>query len=213
MNVFKSILVAVAIWYPLTTNAQVVNGDFSGGATGWTWSQVIFSSSINSCSGAAYTPYNPSGGDVPFIYGSGIASGNAGRVTAGTIYSNGSWASCRTISQTVFVPSGKRLKFALKIGADLGRFYTAKTIASGTFWVFVTDISTNVTTSIFHSTGYSQQTCGSFCPVFAAYSLDMSAYWGKNVKITFAGDTHFVNGSLGIQEEPTMIYLDSVALQ
>ncbi len=194
-------------------HAQVANGDFSGGGTNWNWSEAVFEQILFvSCDNANYSVYSPSlGQDTPSI-GTSPASGRVAMATPFPPYATGTWIMCRKIDQTVIVPQGASLSFAYQIGVVEN---TSRILNSATLRVYVTDLATNQTVSVFTTTGTSRKyPCvggigGAGCPKFTNKSVDLSPYWGKTIKLTFRGVSSLTNNS----SMSSPIYIDNVVIQ
>lgn len=204
----------IFLMLPALSFAQVANGTFDSGPAAWTWTNAVFAQSLTTnCGNANYSVFNAGNGDTPYI-GTGSASGYVAKVTDRLPYGIGLWTICRQIEQNVVVPTGTQLKFTARIGDSLSRSSVPRYIVDATLSVIVVDGS-NATT-ILSVTGRSRE-CEGFpdsCPKFISQSIDMSAYWGKSIKLIFRGATAGQNTSTTQSYGwPSTAYVDNIRLQ
>lgn len=201
---------------PMASHAQVVNGDFSGGATSWHWSESVFTAAIfgPNCSTAAYASFSPSAASDTPNSGSAPASARVARLNDYMPYGSGSWYVCREIEQTVFIPPGKNLKFDIKIGAELT--YTVPwSFGNMTVSVIAFDAGTGAEITIYSETRKTSRcVVNSTCPVFVSRSIGVSQYAGKSIKLTVRGATNGSNNSFGqMTIEPTPAWIDNIRFE
>jgi hypothetical protein len=197
-----------------SAEAQVANGDFSGTAIAWDWFQKTSKKSFDTCDkDPDYSVIAPARGQTPSM-GYAPASGRVALITPDVGYGNGSYLLCGRIEQVVHVPNGSRLRFVARIGDELPQRATAFTVHDGYLSVRVVEAGTNQIIKLINVRGASKD-----CPItrpqcteFASYSVDVSKYWGKTVKIVFQGTTKYTYDSWGLSGRPSPIYLDNVVL-
>jgi hypothetical protein len=197
-----------------SVEAQIVNGDFSGTPIAWDWSRKISNKSFDNCDrNQDYSAIAPGRGQTPAM-GYAPAHGRVALITPDSGYGNGSYLLCGRVEQMVRVPQGARLRFVARIGDELPYRATAFTAHEGYLSIQVVDADTNQPIRLMNVRGSSKG-----CPFtrpqcleYIRYSVDISRYWGKTVKIVFQGTTRYTRDSWGLSGRPSPIYLDNVAL-
>lgn len=194
--------------------AQVVNGDFGGTSVSWDWVHKTSNKSFDACDkDQDYKAIAPAAGQTPNM-GYPPASGRVALITPDVGYGRGGYLLCGRIEQVVYIPQGSRLRFVARIGDELPQRATAFTVHEGYLAVRVIEPATNQVTRLLNVRGASKD-----CPItrpqcmeFASYSVDVSQYWGKTVRIVIQGSTKYTYDSWGLSGRPSPIYVDNVAL-
>lgn len=200
------------------SRAQVANGDFSSGASLWSWSKRVISADAEPwtyCSSATYTTYSGTYADTPNI-GTAPAAGRVANLTYGDQYGSDTWFQCKKIEQSVFVPTGKSLKLDVRLGDQVSDDPTRPyTFDDARLYVLVKDPAAGTTTSLFYLTGRSRScSTPSQCPQFNSYTLDVSSYWNKTVTLIIRADTSNTNDAFGrMQTVGSPIYVDNIRLE
>ncbi len=217
MNIIRRSIFSFAVFVvPLTSYAQVANGDFASGTASWSWSKSVFAGSIfgPTCSTTTYANFSPStSADTPNS-GSSPASGRVAKLNDYLPYGAGSWYVCRKIEQTVFVPLNKNLKFDIKLGAELT--YTVPwSFGNMTVSIIAFDASTGSEITIYSETKKTSRcVVNSSCPVFLSRSVGVSQYGGKSIKLTVLGATSGSIDSFGqMTVEPTPAWIDNIRFE
>lgn len=201
---------------PLTSQAQVANGDFAGGTASWTWRAAVFNSVLSgpTCSTAAYTTFSAStANDTPWS-GSAPASGRVALMNDYMPYGSGRWLVCRRIEQMVFVPAGKSLKFDVRIGAELN--YTVPwTFGNMTVAIAAFDPTTGSDITLYAETRKTSRcVVNSTCPVFVSRTIGVSQYAGRTIRLTVSGATSGANNTSGLMTmEPTPAWIDNIRFE
>jgi len=213
---FGKATIVVAMLISWGARAQVANGDFNGSVALWDWSRkTVQVSTFEGCDkGAAYTPFAPTSASTPSA-GSFPAAGKVALVTPPATYSKGSHRLCGRVEQTVHVPSGTKLKFVAKIGDVVGAAHTPRVLQDGFLDVRITDASTNVMSKVLMVRGRSAECPRSnpTCVSFVSYTVDMSPYWNKTVRLSFQGESRVDNDMYGMYGWAAPVYVDNVMFQ
>ena len=193
--------------------AQVANGNFDRGPADWTWKDAIYPMAAGTtCGNVAYVPTNPKSSRTPNA-GLAPASGRIGVLTPPKPYAVGTFGMCRTLEQVVYVPTGAKLTFALKIGDTWQAGFNMPRAHDAGFAVLVT---AGNKTSVLYSVAGKSRTCDQWlpCPAYINRTVDLAPYWGKHVKLTLRGATSGQN-TLASQVfgEPSGIYIDNIRIQ
>lgn len=201
---------------PLTSYAQVANGDFASGPASWGWNKAVFAGVLfgPNCSTTAYTAFSPSTSSDTPNSGASPASGRVAKLHDTMPYGYGSWYVCRKIEQTVLVPANTTLKFDVRIGAELT--YTVPwSFADMTVSIVAFDPSTGSEITIYSETGKTSRcVVNSSCPVFKSRSVGVSQYAGKTIKLTVRGATSGANNSSGqMTTELTPAWIDNIRFE
>lgn len=208
-------VVALLFFLSFCCQAQVANGDFSGGGSGWVWSQGYVPGNNPADCFPTMAGFLPSlTTDVYQVYSTGgrgrsaKVSGKSSTIPQRSIYST----YCRQISQVLQVPANSLLKFDSKLGIAalsypwspaLSVNFTVSAVdnVSGTEIFFLRKIGNN-----FYCTP------GQDCSAFLAESVDVSALWGRSVTLRFRTDVYYpvVDGSFLRDPE---VFVDNIRFE
>jgi hypothetical protein len=213
INRFLAALVLSVL--PLTVFAQVTNGDFSSGTASWNWKQdqmvqVPYDSCLNHL--ATFTPNTSN--DTPTDPFQPSRGRFAVTTAPGQLF-NGTYDLCRSIDQTVFVPSATSLSFEAKLGTALSGTYNGGSAFTVEFFVSAVNVSTGVETPLLYATGQSYKCpIQSTCPQWTPYNVSLSSFWGQNIVLKFRTRTQQTRSGTGqISAIESQAFLDNVVIQ
>lgn len=164
---------------PVAVNAQVVNGNFEAGPSGWEWKRGATEWPDQDCF-ASLATYNVSNsGDTPSI-GTAPASGRVADLDHGFANSV-RWYVCKQIQQTVTIPANTQLSFDAKIGSvnyEFGQQFAPTKLD-------VEILENNVVLASMQLEGQTvDDPCpAGICPQYATYTLDVAPYWNRPVTL------------------------------
>lgn len=215
MKTIKRLLVAALLCVaPLAVSAQVTNGDFSSGTASWNWKTYTMAYvPYDACSNylAAFTPSTST--DTP-TSAFEPARGRYAKITSPGTLANGTFDICRSIDQTIYVPSGKNLSFEAKLGTALSSTYSGG-VWPVEMWVSAVNVSTGVETQLLYATGQSVKCpVTSYCPQWITYNASLSAFWGQNIILKFRTRTqHTRSGTGQTTTTSSDAWADNITLQ
>jgi hypothetical protein len=203
----------VAAALPVSAFAQVANGNFDRGIADWTWRDSAYALAAGTT--CDNVPYQPATNNSMKVRngGSGAASGKVGYLIPPKPYGVGTWGMCREIEQSVYVPYGAHLTFALRIGDAVHGGFNAPQIHGAGFAVLIVD---GARRSVVYSVTGQSRTCDQWlpCPAYISNTVDLAPYWGKTVRLVLRGATSGQNTSTSqIFGEPSPVYVDNIRIQ
>jgi hypothetical protein len=199
---------------PLFCAAQIVNGDFQSGGSGWSWSQGSAPADNPSACFTSMQPFSPKNTeDVIQVYWPS-SLGRSARVS-GYAYKFPAYAQyatyCRQVSQALYVDPGAVLKLDATVGISslssinspaLRAVFTVSAVdnLSGTEFLLYKEVGANF---------YCQPNCTNFSPK----TVDISAVWGRSVELRFKTSVYNVPTSGGAFVGDPGVYIDNVRLE
>ncbi len=215
----KYLLLASLFLATFGVHAQVVNGNFESGTGSWQWSyqEFLFGSGVEE-----YCAYPPLVAYTPVLNvdttTNNVTAPASGRVAVFNVGSgperpNYIVEQCRQITQWwLTVPTGKKLKFDVKIGDKLNQSPSGMTY-KGYLLLRIGDRVTGARTDKAIADGQSAYCpIQSTCPKYITYTVDVSKFWGKSISLAFRGSSYYYrHGSLYDMGSP--IYLDNVRFE
>lgn len=200
--------------FPATALAQVANGNFDRGAADWTWRDSIHAMAAGtSCANVGYAAVTNANSTVRNAKWLAPASGRVGLLVPPKPYAVGTWGMCRQMEQTVYVPRGAKLTFALRIGNALQTNFNMPHVFGAVFSVVIVD---GAKSSTVYSVSGQSRACDQWlpCPAFTNRTVDLAPYWGKQVRLIFRGGSAGQNTQTSqVYGEPSPIYIDHVRIQ
>ena len=200
----------VGLLWPAVVQAQVANGDFAAGPSGWDWkrAEVEWGQLQDGC-WAALSPFNTSASRETPSIGTTPAFGRVGALGDDTP-AGGSWWVCRQIQQDVTVPTNTELSFDVRFGVPRSNVLA--------IWVEPVELNIEVVANgvvvagrYLQGESYSdicQMT--NDCPGFARYTMDISPAWGQNVTLRLRTGSGASTGWSGRTSEPTPAWVDNI---
>lgn len=201
-------LACIGLLMPTVLFAQVVNGDFSSGSSGWLWKHG-FSDMTDNC----YPVAIGSGSVGRFAYMPG-PDRYASLLPNSSPGGYGSRNVCGEIEQSVIVPHGTQLRFYAQLGKE--EWNESPYITLADVLLSVTLVSDSGARTNYSSTGQSKLTsCKNFggCPAVGKRVVNVSQFWGQRVKLVFWARSHEASSSWGQATVPSPAYVGNIAFE